>query len=198
MPTHYPRDRIEAVLVNAELPPSYRIIPRQYCDTPLGTAPSDSRFCARVDGFTVLYASPDFATAFIETVVRDRFSRKRKSEIAAKEITERAWTLITMKPRTELSLLDLRREGCLRLGAPTDTVNARNHAAGRAFGRAVYAGHQDIDGLIFSSRLTGVDAYAVFDRALEKLDTTDQGKLQHHPELPAVLARHKIRLVVGE
>lgn len=60
MAVSYPRDRIETVLAGTELPPSYRIIPRRYLDTPLGTAPGDSRFCAREDGFTVLYATPDF------------------------------------------------------------------------------------------------------------------------------------------
>ena len=33
----------------------------------LGVAPGDSRFCSKADGFTALYASPEFATAFIET-----------------------------------------------------------------------------------------------------------------------------------
>lgn len=195
MAVSYPRDRIETVLAGIELPPSYRIIPRCYLDTPLGTAPGDSRFCAREDGFTVLYATPDFATAFIETVVRDRFARKRKREVAVKEITERAWALIAMKPKAKLALLDLRGEGCLRLGAPTDTVNARNHAAGRALGRAIHSEHADIDGLLFSSRLTGADAYALFDRALPKLDTSDCGGLPDHPDLPGVLAQHGIRLV---
>ena len=33
----------------------------------------------------------------------------------------------------ELTLLDLREDGCARIGAPTDAVRARNHAAGRSF-----------------------------------------------------------------
>lgn len=70
---------------------------------------------------------PNKATAFIETVVRDRFARKRTREVAVKKITERAWALITMQPKAKLALLDLRGDGCLQLGAPTDTVNARNH-----------------------------------------------------------------------
>jgi hypothetical protein len=78
----YPRYRVEAVFSKAKLPPSYRIIPRRRLRTLFGTAPADSRFCSKADGFTVLYASPDFATAFIETVVRDRFTRKRQREVA--------------------------------------------------------------------------------------------------------------------
>ncbi len=92
--TTYPRDLVEEILARAELPASYRIIPGRYLATPLGTTPGDSRFCAKADGFTVLYASPDFGTAFIETVVRDRLTRKRRREIRLKEVTERAWVSI--------------------------------------------------------------------------------------------------------
>ena len=67
----YPRERIEAALLEAELPPSYRIVPRRYLAAPLGAPTADSRFCGKTEGYTVLYASPDFATAFLETVVRD-------------------------------------------------------------------------------------------------------------------------------
>ena len=50
---------------------SYRIVPRRYLVAPLGAPTADSRFCGKTEGYTVLYASPDFATAFLETVVRD-------------------------------------------------------------------------------------------------------------------------------
>ena len=192
----YPRKRVENVLIKPAFPPSVRIIPSHYLATPLGTAPGDSRFCAKADGFTVLYASPDFATAFIETVVRDRFTRKRRREILLKEVTERGWALIKTKPRARLHLLDLRKDGCVRLGAPTDAVNARSHAAGRALGRAIHARHKDIDGLLFASRLTGADIYAVFDRGSNKLEVVEHDRLAGHPDLPEVLAAHGIRLIV--
>jgi len=126
----YSKDRVEAVLIKIKLPPSYRIFPTRHAKTPLGTTPADSRFCAAKSGFTVLYTSPDFATAFIEVVVRDRFTRMKEREIGLKEVTLRSTALISSKARTKLALLDLRKDGCTRLGAPTDAVNARNHAAG--------------------------------------------------------------------
>ena len=188
----YPRDRIETCLIEAVLPLSYRIIPENYLTSPLGTAPADSRFCTKADGYTVLYASPDFGTAFIETVVRDRFTRRRRREVAIQEVTERACALIATKSGIMLRLLDLRRDGCALIGAPTDTVNARNHAAGRAFGRVIHADYADIDGLIYASRLTGANIYAVFDRGLGKLEAPDSRMLSDCPELPDVLARHRI------
>jgi hypothetical protein len=194
----YPRERVEEVLIKARLPVSYRILPRRYLETPLGTAPGDSRFCARADGFTILYISPELATAFIETIVRDRLTRKRRREVLLKEVTERAWAQMTTKPRAKLNLLDLREDACVRLGAPTDAVNARNHAAGRALGRTIYGGYEEADGLLFSSRLTGADVYAVFDPAISKLHAMDTGMLQDHPRLPDILGRHQISLVVRQ
>ena len=192
----YPRDRIEPVLLEARFPEIYRIIPGRYRATPLGTRPADSRFCSRSASYSVLYASPDFATAFIETVVRDRFMRRRDRDVALKEITERAWACISARPDAVLALLDLRGDGCARIGAPTDAVHARNHAAGRALARAIHSEHADVDGLLYASRLTGKDIYAVFDRAAGKLASVDTGRLADHPELPEVLKRHGIGLMV--
>ena len=75
-------------------------------------------------------------------------------------------------------------------------MHARNHAAGRALGKAIHADHPDIDGLLYGSRLTGADVYAVFDRGIGKLRTTQTGVLADHPELPDVLAEHGVRLVL--
>ena len=191
----YPRHRVEGVLRLQALPPSYRITPQRHIGAPLGCVPADSRFCTLSGGFGVLYATPDFATAFIETVVRDRFTRKTDRLVRLAELTRRAWLALESKPRLGLSLLDLRGDGCARLGAPSDTVRARNHAAGRALGRAVHDGHPDIDGFLFPSRLTGADVYALYDRSVAKLRAGEPGPLAEHPELPAVLERHGIRIL---
>ena len=191
----YPRDRIESVLLKAGLPDSYRIMPGRHRSSPLGTSPADSRFCSRNADYTVLYAAPDFATAFIETVVRDRFVRRSERNVALREITERFWARITARPGTVLTLLDLRGDGCARIGVPTDAVHARNHAAGRAFAKAVHAEHADIEGLLYDSRLTGGDVYAVFDRGAGKLEAVETDMLMDHPDLPDVMERHGIGLV---
>ena len=170
-------------------------MPARHLASPLGSRPADSRFCSRDAGYTVLYAAPDFATAFVETVVRDRFTRRRNRNVGLKEISGRAWTRITTQSGAELTLLDLRGDGCTRVGAPSDAVHARNHAAGRALARAIHAEHLDIDGLLYVSRLTGEDIYTVFDRGLTKVEATESGMLMDHPELPHVLARHGIGLV---
>ena len=188
----YPRKRVEVVLIEAALPPGYRIVSDRHLLTPLGTAPANSRFCTKTSGFTILYTASDFASAVLETVVRDQFTRKRQRKIMHHEMTERAWTRIASKPGTSLRLLDLRRGGCVAVGAPTDAVRSRNHAAGRAFGKAVYADHADVDGFLYESRLSGADTYAVFDRAIGKLRLLDSGRLTDHPELPQALQEYGI------
>ena len=195
MTTRYPRNRIASVLLRSGLPGGYRIMPARHAAKPLGTVPADSRFGSRGGGYTVLYASPDFATAFIETVVRDRFTHRRERRVALKEVTDRAWARISTQPEAELMLLDLRGDGCTRIGAPTDTVRARNHAAGRAFAKAIHVAHPDIDGLVYVSRLTEEEIYAVFDRGMAKLEATGTGLLGDHPDLPDILKRHGIELV---
>ena len=191
----YPRERVESVLLKVCLADCFRIMPRLHLASPLGTSPADSRFCSRDSGYTVLYASSDFATAFIETVVRDRFARRRGRTIALREITERGWVRISMQAGAELTLLDLRGDGCARIGAATDAVHARNHAAGRALGNAIHRGHMDVEGMTYVSRLTGEDVYAVFDRGLEKFVAEETGMLVEHPDLPSVLERHGIGLI---
>ncbi|MDD9998010.1 MAG: RES family NAD+ phosphorylase [Rhodospirillaceae bacterium] len=193
--TLYPRNRIASILLKSGLPDCYRIMPARHAANPLGTVPADSRFCSRTDGYTVLYASPDFATALIETIVRDRFTHRRDRQVALREITDRVWACIATHPQTELTLLDLRGDGCTRIGAPTDTVRARNHAAGRAFAKTIHSAHPDIDGLVYVSRLTDKEVYAVFDRGITKLDHTGTGMLANHPDLPDILERHGIELV---
>ncbi len=100
-----------------------------------------------------------------------------------------------MQPEATLTLVDLRGDGCTRIGAPTDTVKARDHAAGRAFAKAIHTDHVDVDGIVYASRLTGEDVYAVFDRSTGKLASAETGLLEHHPELPDILKRYGIGLL---
>lgn len=79
----YPRNRIASVLLKSGLSDCYRIMSARHAGKPLGTAPADSRFCSRTDAYAVLYASADFATASIETVVRDRFTHRRERRVGA-------------------------------------------------------------------------------------------------------------------
>src|SRR5690242_3803406 len=122
----YPRKRVDAVLRPLHLSSATRIFLRKFASDPLGTAPGPSRFC---DGhsFAVLYSAEAFETAFVEVVVRDRFVHRDERIIQFDEIRSRAWVQVSSVARNTLQFVDLREDGCLKLGAPTDTVHARNH-----------------------------------------------------------------------
>jgi RES domain len=189
----YSRERVKEVLQPLTLATAHRIVLKPYLSDPLGVRSSKSRFC---DGrtYAVLYAAGDFATAFAEVVLRDRFVQRDGRLVPFGDIAARAWVEFTSN-QTSLQMVDLRESGCLVLGAPTDTAHARNQAAGRALGRALYDQHPDIDGIWYRSRLTGGDCLAIFDRALAGLTPIRSGALERHPELPDVLGRHRVGIV---
>jgi hypothetical protein len=189
----YPRERVKEVLRPLSLATAHRIVLKPYLSDPLTVRPSKSRFC---DGrtYAVLYAAGDFATAFAEVVVRDRLVQRDRRFVPFGDITLLVVGLKFASNDVPLQMVDLRESGCLILGAPTDTAHARNQAAGRALGRALYEQHADIDGICYQSRLTGGYCLAIFDRALQNLTPIKTGELEHHPELPDALRRHHVRI----
>ena len=124
--------------------------------------------------------SADFATSFIETVVRDRFVRRRERNITFKEVAGRRWVRVAARPGTALTPLGFRTDGCIRIEAPTDSVRTRSHAAGRVLARTIHTGYGDVEGPLHVFRLTGEDVYAVFDRGVGKLDFVNTGALARH------------------
>ena len=191
----YPKTRINALLTEITIPNCYRIFQSKYEKNPLGTIPADSRFCTDNSNFSILYAAPNFNTAFIEVVIRDRFTKTDQRKIHLSELTGLSYASITSKPNIILLFLDLRQDGCIRLGAPTDAVNASNHNAGQGLGKEIYSKHPEIDGFLFSSRITGQDNYAIFDRAISKLNHNKCTKIINHEEVPKIFNRYDIKLI---
>jgi hypothetical protein len=142
----------------------------------------------------VIYASADFATSFVEVLVRDRFVQRDQRIVPYGDVRTRSWVEIGLPHDNPLLLADLRGSGCVTLGAPTDAAHARNQSAGRALARDLYAHHADIDGVWYQSRLTGGECFAIFDRAFLCLSLLRSGELVHHPQLPRVLDAHQIKL----
>ena len=189
----YPRARVESVVRPLSLASAHRILLKPHLAAPLAVYPSKSRFC---DGrtYAVLYGANDFATAFVEVVVRDRLVQRDRRIVPFGDIAVRGWVEFALSGDEPLNMVDLRESGCLVLGAPTDAAHARNQAAGRALSRALYEQHSDIDGIWYQSRLTGGDCLAIFDRVLKRLKPLKTGQLEHHPKLPDVLRAHSIKI----
>lgn len=140
-----------------------RIIRSEYQRTPLGCAPGISRFGGTVSAFGVLYAARDLTTAVAETVVRDRFEGIADRRVFLSELEGRS--AVELSTTGALRLVDLRNGGCLKLGISTEVTGAKAFQDAQAFSDHVYA-HAAIDGVLYSSRLTGTNCVAVFDRAI--------------------------------
>jgi len=140
----------------------------------------------------VLYGATDFDTAFLEVIVRDRFVRKPDRRVPFSELQTRQW--VTFSSR-RLTLINLTFDGAVKLGAPTDAAKARSHSAGRALAKSIYADHPDVDGFLYESRLTRMECFAIFDRAITKLSVLEVGAVTTHSLLPSVLKMHDIALV---
>jgi RES domain-containing protein len=185
------RARLELRLRPLTIDTAHRIIWRWHQSNLLRPGPRKSRFS---DGtFAVLYAASSFETALLETVVRDQFVRVENRVISSQHILQRLVATLRTQPHTQLTLLDLRDSGIVELGAPTDALRARNHQAGQALGREIYR-HSDVDGLVYPSRFNGNSNFAIFDRAVEKLDVVETGELAVDPALPDALARWQISI----
>ena len=89
MTSLYPRERVETVSRTVTLPVAHRILLKTSMAEPLNVAPVPSRFC---DGrsFSVLYAAADFATSFVEVLVRDRFVQRDQRIIPYDDVRTRA------------------------------------------------------------------------------------------------------------
>lgn len=190
----YLKERIKPRLLRHGITSAYRLLWTRHVSKPLATRATPSRFC---DGHTsaVLYAARGFETAFIEAIVRDRFVQKGRRTISYGELSLRSWIRLATRRSDELTLLDLRGSGCIDIGAPTDAVHSRNHAAGRALAAAIHNQHSEIDGFIYPSRLTGADCFAIFTRASGKLTVIDRGPVATHDGLPDVLQQHNLTLL---
>ena len=163
--SRYPRERIEARLHSSALASAYRILGLAHLEEPLRISRPLRDFATAI-GYGVLYAAVSFRPAFLKLwyaialhVVPGASCRSRPSGTC--------WAHIATKANHGLKLLDLRGSGCVEIGRRRRSCPTL--AAGQSLGRAVYEEHRDVDGFIYSSRLTGEICIAVFDRAVDKL-----------------------------
>ncbi|WP_166038534.1 RES family NAD+ phosphorylase [Sphingosinicella sp. YJ22] len=160
-------DTLSALTLPFDATGYLRIIWDDYRATPTGMGDGKTRFASPDDSFKLLYAARDLATAIAETIVRDRFERRRKRQLMEEELDQRA--IASLVCTTKLRLLDLRGSGTNRLGVSTDVVRGKSQRPGRSFSARLYR-ESSLDGIIYASRITNDDCVAVYDRAAAKLD----------------------------
>ncbi|RXH31122.1 hypothetical protein XH99_10995 [Bradyrhizobium nanningense] len=179
--------KLRARVIETRIADWPRILPSRHRSTPANAGFGSSRFSSPSGAFRVLYAADNFPTAFAEAVVRDRFEGKKKRFLYRPHLEQLCVTSISSS--RELVLLDLRGSGAYEIGIDTDANRARAHGAGQALSELVYAEMNDIDGILFNSRLTTGDCVAVYDRGLSALSGTPPVALLQAALLPTELAR---------
>lgn len=158
--------RLNSRVIEAPLRAWPRVIHIDHRKTPCDTGFGSSRFSSPSKAYRVLYAGVDFATAFSEAIIRDRFIGKSIKYLYLPFLEKRLATEISSS--TNLRLLDFTGSAAHDLGVDTDAKGARSHGKGQEFGEALHS-QTDLDGLVFASRLTGRNCVAIFDRAFAKL-----------------------------
>ena len=102
--------------------------------------------------------------------------------------------IVSLRSIEPLNLIDLRRDGPIRIGAPPAVAHDANHTAGRALSAAAYRGAPEADGFLFESRFTGHACVAVFDRAIGKLEAPNVAPLVEDGDFLDMLSDYDIVL----
>ena len=149
---------------------------------PLGFGRAPSRFSDPHIGdpaakpYGVIYLGRTLKVCFLEAIVRDR-GDARLGPLPA-EVAELERTVCAeIVPRTDLRLVDLRADGPVKMGVPTDAVRATDPSLGQAWALAIHEHGSAPDGIIYPSRFDGETNVALFDRALGKLRVRSVGPL---------------------
>ena len=140
-----------------------RCTPWAHRATPLGMGYGRTRFASPADSFKLLYIAADLATAIAETIVRDRFEGAAARTLDITDI--QPWGVCEVDTKAPLRLLDLRGDGCFKLGVSTDITGAKAQKESRVFSQALYD-TTDLDGILYSSRLRKQNCIAIYDRAV--------------------------------
>ena len=188
----YDPARLRSGLCAVLLEGMFRVIHRSHRSTPLAAVPAPSRFSDPQAHYSVLYATESVRCAFWETLGRNRFARRRRRDLPRSEVEARL--VVSIRSGDALSLVDLRGDGPVRIGAPSAVAHDGNHAASCALSAAVHGGVPEADGFLFPSRFTGDLCVAVFDRAFGRLRASGTAELVRHAEFLDALDEYDIVL----
>ena len=174
-----------------------RIYQGRFSD-PLGYGKSGSRFSdprRRIaeNRFGVLYLGRTLKVCFVEAVLRDERDAVVGDLVMDElELTARRYAEIEIAQ--PLTLLDLRNDARLRQGVPSDVVGGKAHSLARRWSGAFHGHPTRIDGLLYPSRLNGVENIALYERAVSKLKAQTVYALDAAPGIAAVLDTYKVAL----
>ncbi|WP_141697770.1 RES family NAD+ phosphorylase [Bradyrhizobium yuanmingense] len=129
---------------------------------------SDPRRRIAANRFGVLYLGETLKVCFLEAVLRDRRDGADGSLLLGEdELHDRDYA--TIEIASPLNMVDLRGDGAIRLGVPTDVARASRQALARQWSLAWHEHPSGPDGITYPSRLNGQTNLAIFHRAVPKL-----------------------------
>ena len=178
-----------------------RIYMAQHPD-PLGYGKSNSRVSdprRRKDEnrFGVLYLGETLTVCFLEAVLRDQRDAiigelvMDESELETRRYAE-------IKVATPLRLVDLRGNGAVAMGVPSNVHRGAGHTLGRAWSVGFHDHPQAPDGIIYPSRLNGQVNLAVYGRAVAKLRPARLRRLIDIAELAPILSELQVGLTTPD
>jgi RES domain len=144
--------------------------------------------------FGVLYLGTSLKVCFVEAVLRDlRNGAVGDYPIAEADLHARRYAVIEIiEP---LNLVDLRDDGPVRMGVPTDVVRGSDQSLARRWSVAFHTHPSGPDGVIYPSRLNNEVNLALYDRAIGKMAAVDKRPLLAATGLGSVLNALKAGLV---
>jgi len=166
---------------------------------PLGFGKTRSRFSdprRRIDAnrFGVLYLGATLKVCFVEAILRDlRNGAVSDYPIDEIDLAQRRYAEIVVS--SPLRVVDLRGDGPIRMGIPSDVAGASRQRPARAWSLATYEHPRQPDGIIYPSRLNEETNLAIYDRAIDKLHASRTCTLIDAPGFADVLNTLKVALV---
>ena len=144
---------------------------------PLGFARVRSRFSDPTGmTFGVVYLGSSLKVAFGEVILRDRGDGRQGAMVVPLAEIE-AYTCARIEIAVELRLVDLTRDGPLKMGVPSDVVGARDQTLAQHWSAAFHDHPDGIDGVYYPSRLNEERNIALYERALTKLTVVSTPRL---------------------
>lgn len=164
---------------------------RQAFPDPLGFGKTCSRFSdprrrAEASRFGVLYLGSSLKVCFLEAVLRDdRDGVVGDHLMDEAELDTRRYAEVEV--REALKLIDLRGDGPVRMGVPSDVPRGSKQNLARKWSVAFHDHPEQVDGIIYPSRLNGETNLAVYDRAVRRLHAPRVHVLRRAPGLAGTL-----------
>lgn len=172
MSSRYVVNRIDQRICSFRTDRMYRVVDESFCYAQPGAKPTPSRFSDNNKKFAVLYASHSIECCFLEVIVRDRYTHRKKRELPKSEIIKRCVTSI--RSIESLELLDIRGDGLVKISAPPAVSHDTSHAAGRSLSTVIHENFKEIDGFLYNSRLNDDTCIAIYCWSFQKIESLEQ------------------------